>query len=120
MRALSSCTRGLCKSPRPETPLRAAASPVSGALLDPAGPLTFPARVLCPHPPEAPTLQQEVSSAAAAPTASPSPEAEDRGRRGEPAAGVLSLPERLGHSPGGSEGLRRQPWSVVAPDKSYF
>ena len=54
-RALSSCTRGLCKSPRPETPLRAAASPVSGALLDPAGPLTFPARVLCPHPPEAPT-----------------------------------------------------------------
>ena len=59
VRAPSSCTRGLCQSPTPETCLRAAASPASGASLDPAGSLTFLARVLCPHPaprsPDVPT-----------------------------------------------------------------
>lgn len=43
---------GSASLPAFETCLRAVASPASGALLDPAGPLTFLARVLCPHPPK--------------------------------------------------------------------
>lgn len=110
---------GSARPPAPETPFRASASPASGALLDPTGPglAPTPPRPRCP---DSLHLQQEVSPAAGVPTAAPSPEAEDRGRRGSQWPGILSFPERPAHSPGGFKGLRLgNSWSVTTPDKPY-
>ena len=104
--------------PTPETRLRTAASPASGALLDSTGSLTFPAQVLCLHPSPAPPMPQltVVSSGGfvCGQCSHRLPFPRVRGQRevgGSQRPGVLSFPERprLDNS-----------WSVTTPDKSYF